>query len=369
MKVIVDLIKEKNIEKLKMIIDKNQYQKQLYTANASDFILSNILEDNIYEEELVFLCKQDFFKPEVSSHKYFIKSCEKGYLNYVKIFLEQPSIRVDHEFNMALRIAVKNNQVEIVKYLLKNKKVNPRAKNDEAVIKAAQNNNKEIINLLLEHDLNLVSKDNRFIRNIIFNNELELLKKVFNNKNYQSKSTYIAAWEEAAAKKNKEIINYLIERNDYNLIDKAHDLIKRLVKEGNLEYLKLLINKMNVEEKQKNLYFALRESCKHKQLDIFKYIVEEEKINPLTSRSKNIMIVIENNCFEIFNEILKYKDSNKNFQKNLFYIIKIAMKTARTQHLNILLKEPNAIKYANDIIEKDKYISKEVKIFIKFNTF
>lgn len=369
MKAIIDLIKEKNIEKLKILVNKNQYKKQLYTANASDYILSAILEDNIYEEELVFFCNQDFFKPNVSNQKYFNLSCQKGYLNYIKIFLNYDSIKIDHEFNIALRTAVKYNQTEVVKYLLKNEKVNPRAKNDEAIIKASQNNNKEIINLLLEHDLNIVSKNNRFIRNIVFNNEIELLKKVFNNKNYNSKSTYIAAWEEAAIKKNKEIINYLLERNDYNLVEKAHDLIKRLTKEGNLEYLIVLINKMSKEEKEKNIYFALREACKHKQLEVFKYIVEKENINPLTSRGRNIMITIENNAFEIFTEILKYKDTNKNFEKNLFYIMKTAMRYGRIKYLGILLKESNALKYAKDIIEKDKSITKEVKTFIKFNSF
>ena len=369
MKIIIDTIKEKNIEMLKKIIDMKQDQKELYSVRTSDYILSTILKDNTYEEELIFLCNQPFFKPEVSNQKFFTQSCEKGYLNYVKIFLKNPNIKIDYEFNIALRTAVKNNQYKIVKFLLQYEKVNPRAKNDESLREAAKRNNKDIINLLLEHDLNIVSKNNSFIRNVVCNNEVELLKKVFNNKNYKSKSTYIAAWEEAAIKKNKEIINYLLERNDYNIVDKAHDLIKRLVKESDLEYLKVLINKMNTKEKEKHIYFALKESCKHKRLDIFKYIVKEEKINPLTSRSRNIMIVIENDCFEIFKEIFKYKNRNNNFQKNLFYIVKSAMKNKRIKYLNLLLKEKNAIKYAKEIIEKDKNISKEVETYIKFNSF
>lgn len=369
MKIIINLIKEKNIKKIKEIISMEQNKEELYLLKTSDLILSAILEDDIYEEELILFCNQDFFKPEVYNQKFFSKSCEKGFLNYVKVFLNQPSIKVDYEFNVGLRIAVKNNQVEVVKYLLKNKKVNPRSKNDEALREAAKRNNKEIMNLLLDHDLNIVSKNNCFIRNVVFNNEIELLKKVFNNKNYKSKSTYIAAWEEAAIKKNEEIVNYLLERNDYNIIDKANVLIKKLIKEDNLKYLKVLISKMNKKEKEKNIFFALKESCKHKKLDIFKYIVEEERINPLTSRNKNIIIVIENDCFEIFNEILKYKDDNNNFQKNLFYIIKSAMKNKRIKFLNLLLKEKNALNYAKNIMEKDIYISKEVETFIKFNLF
>jgi hypothetical protein len=369
LKKIIDSIKEKNIEELKILITKNQYKKQIITNSASIYILETVLEDETNEYILNFLLNQPFFNPAVDNQKYFTMCCKKGYLNYIKLFINSDKIKIDYEYNVAFRKAVEKNQIEVVKYLISTNKVNVRSKNDEASIIAVKKNFKEIINILLECDLNIVAKDNAVIRSLIKNNEIELIKKVFNNKNYKSKSTYIAAWEEAASIKNETIINYILDRNDYDLIDNiSQKLIKRLIAENNIEYLKIIIKKMNKNEREKNIYFALRESCRRNKYDIFKYIVEEEKINPFTCRGKNLIISLESGSIKIFKEILKYK--NYNLDKKLYYIIKTAICYERLEELSILLKEKKSYSILQDIFKKEDNLKHhKIKMLLKLNEF
>lgn len=368
MKKIVDAIKEKNIDKIEILINKKEYIDQIYSASTSNYILEYLLEEESNLEMLKYILGKQFIRPEVNNQKYFTLSCKKGYLEYAKAFIETGKIKIDYEFNLALRKAVEFNQIEMVKYLLTFEMTNPRSKNDEAIRIAAKKNFVEIINLLLDQELNIVSKNNAFIRKIISNNEFELFKKVFNNKNYKSRSTFIAAWEEAAICKNEPMMEYLMDRKDYNIMDKAHDLIKRLIEEDNLKYFKVLVEKMTTEEKEKNIYFALKQACQFNRLDIFKYIVEEQDVNPFTGRGKYLMIAIECGNPKIFKEVYKYK--NEKLEKNLYYIIRAAMLNEALEELNILLKEKNSIHLAKTIIEKEKRtISKNVIALLKFNDF
>ena len=370
MKKIVDAIKERDIAKIKLLISKKQYIEQIYAASSSVYILEEVLKDDSQLEILTFLLNQPFLKPEVQNQKFFTLACKNGYLDYVKAFIATGKIKIDFEFNLAFRKAVEYNQIEMVKYLLSFNITNPRAKNDEAIRIAAKKRHLEIIELLLEQDLNIVSKNNSFIRRIVQHGLYDIFIKVFNNKNYNSRSTFIAAWEEAALKKNEKMINFLMDRKDYNIVDKAHELMKSLIKDDNLNYLRILIKKMTEEDKSKHLYFALKEACRYNKINIFKYLVEEEKLNPFTGRGKYLKIALEEGHSEIFKEVYKYK--NEKLEKSLFYIIRVAILNNRLEELNILLKEKNGKELAHKVIEKEeskRIISNEVKTLLRFNDF
>lgn len=95
-------------------------------------------------------------RAELSSNKGndpFITACAQGSLNLVKFFLTSPKLKKrillsEHE-DEALHIATKNNQFEIVKYLMTSSDLWRKANPDLAFRKAYENGNLEMVHYLI----------------------------------------------------------------------------------------------------------------------------------------------------------------------------------------------------------------------------
>lgn len=89
-------------------------------------------------------------KPYLDNGLLFIKACEYGFTEAVKLWL-QDRRRINPAANKqeALRLASKNGHIEIVKLLLADRRVKPQAKESEALRKASRHGYIKIVKLLL----------------------------------------------------------------------------------------------------------------------------------------------------------------------------------------------------------------------------
>jgi ankyrin repeat protein len=105
-------------------------------------------------------------------------AAQYGHLEIVKLLLKDKRVNPAAEYNFAIRWASKHNHIEIVKLLLKDKRVNPAAENNRALFWAAENQNKDMVKLLLQ-DKRVLSED--LPSNLKYNKELAYLLEGFSD--------------------------------------------------------------------------------------------------------------------------------------------------------------------------------------------
>ncbi|KAI8892013.1 hypothetical protein BC833DRAFT_612821 [Globomyces pollinis-pini] len=79
----------------------------------------------------------------------FIYACEVGQLDSVKLLLQNPKVDPASMDNSAFKLACQNNNLEIVQLLLEDKRVSPTSENNYAFKFAAQSGHLAIVKLLM----------------------------------------------------------------------------------------------------------------------------------------------------------------------------------------------------------------------------
>lgn len=92
----------------------------------------------------------------------------------IKILLRMDDLDPGYRNSRALRLAARNDRIDIVKILLKDGRVDVDANDGDSLVFAVRNNNKKMINLLLDHDARVI--DYRPIVEAIRNRSLSLVK-------------------------------------------------------------------------------------------------------------------------------------------------------------------------------------------------
>ena len=81
---------------------------------------------------------------------FFILASEYGNLEVVKMLLKDPRIDPSAYNKEAIRVALRNERLEVVKLLLQDPRVDPSAKDNEAIRYASDNGQLEVVKLLLQ---------------------------------------------------------------------------------------------------------------------------------------------------------------------------------------------------------------------------
>ena len=108
-----------------------------------------------------------------------IDACVFGYLNIVKLLLKDKRVDPSVQADIALQNACKNGHAEVVELLLTDSRVNPSTWNNLPIRSALKDNNIKIIKLLLKNDRFELSHDlteNEIITDCIYQIRQEKLE-------------------------------------------------------------------------------------------------------------------------------------------------------------------------------------------------
>lgn len=155
---------------------------------------------------------RDFLKPKseeeivnstenLTPYQKFYKGCLFGYLPLVKQGVESgidPSI----EGNIGIKLSSEKGYIDVVKYLLTFKKVDPTVSNYEPIVKSAKNNHGETLEILLNTskvDYDISEYNYYLINYCALNKKYKSLKVLLN---------YVKKWTPTLIKYNKELEEY-----------------------------------------------------------------------------------------------------------------------------------------------------------------
>jgi hypothetical protein len=128
----------------------------LYKILIDDEFINNALENNINKVKK-FLIRKKIKTKTIQSALY--ASIQYGNLEIVKLLLNDERVEANHKNNRNLIVAVDNGHIDIVSLLLNDKSVDPSDQDNEATITATTKGNIEILKLLLTDKRVLIEDD------------------------------------------------------------------------------------------------------------------------------------------------------------------------------------------------------------------
>ena len=234
--------------------------------NLLDNICKSIMINNLeLLKYFVNRLKLENLNKSIYNNTYFYKYIEQPILQngldiikYIINNIEVSENILNNIINLILSLAIENNKIDIVKYLvdLKNKNI----KYNELLTISIRTNNFQITKLLVDNIINLKNNsynlDNFKYNSISSCTDLNIIEYIINNLNIDINKIYLTF-----IKKNFEICKYI--ENNYE-IDEKVSLIN-----GNIKYIK------NIENVNENIiYYNSEEVC----IEFFKNISELSKI-------------------------------------------------------------------------------------------
>ena len=210
----------------------------------------------------------------------FHSACFNGHLNIVKVFLKDYKVDPSSRNQWGINRAIKNKKINVIKLLLKDPRINPVEIQDSIsgyestlYLSLELNDNNEIFKLLLNYKHKKNSYSSSFLKTILENNNeafdlllnvrmvnstqydfisaaaktgnLYALKKMVECKKFHVKkdSTLL----EAAMSDNIEIFDFVLSHSYFEKPNVNSLCLLRVCKNKNLDFLKLLLNKFNID--------------------------------------------------------------------------------------------------------------------------
>ena len=185
-------------------------------------------------------------------------------LNVIKLLIENGA---DKDIIKELFFYSYENNLEIFKYLIEEKKIDINIKNDSGktvLFYACANDNLELVKYLVEHGADVNAKDKDGI-SVILNTLIESIGHPISLSTLKPKG------------ENLEIVKCLVEHGAY--ID--DDILFVACHTGELELVKYLIEekKLDINVKEKGGDTLLFRACGSGNLELVKYLVEEKKLD------------------------------------------------------------------------------------------
>lgn len=210
------------------------------------------------EEDIIKLCQN------LSKDEKLIKGCELGILSIVKQGLEEGANPKD---GICFSMACKYGHIDIVKLLLKDKRINPSGMGNEAIWWASETDNKDILKLLLN--------DER-IKHVLTKHNLEKYTR-------QSQSLKESITQYLKPRSEDEIKRLLDDLNPEEL----------LLKSAENGYLNGVKDALNTDFDSKTIYAALELADSEDHWDIVKYIIH--KSHKLINSNDMLMLGVQCN--------------------------------------------------------------------------
>lgn len=216
----------------------------------------------------------------VSIYDILIYNSSIGNLNVIQYYLSNKNLDIDINFkdNLVLRTAGYNNQINVLKYLHEEKKCDLRALGDSIFRFGAESGFFEIVHYTIQHGSDVHANNDEAIRKSCTNGHLEIVKYLIEsgaNLHVNSDEPICKACGLGLTNKNVNL-----------------NLVKYLIESG------ADINANNSE--------PLRLSIKHKNFELFNYLIENSA-DIYKNYSNLLLASIENNIDHFFQFLISKK--------------------------------------------------------------
>lgn len=255
--------------------------------------------------------------------KIFNNAIIENNFNLVKSLIKNKKIKINYDFNFPIRYAAKNGYIELFDILLKDKRTDASDLDNAAIRFAAYNGHYDIVKSLIKTEgVDFSSGFNYALRIAIENHHFDIFKLIFNqNTIFIDKFFYYVLLTIACTYNNVKVLDILLNHyvfsKDFHLqsiiyynlksIYKINDsLLSLSLEHNNIELISLLLNNKYLEKENKyRIEDAFEKSVSKEYIHISKLILSYFNIKET--------LISEKNPFYNKYIILKTKDKLINF--------------------------------------------------------
>jgi hypothetical protein len=351
----------------------NQINKEKDLSNLSlkeTLSVYNLLlkEENLNLLKLVM--DKNINLKEKSNH-FFIEVCSKGYKDYFKILNDYVYQINWKELVDCYNKAATNNHIYIVNELLKNEELNPRANNDKSLRMAAKKNHTEMVmNLINNFKVNITAAKNSALRHSIRNSNNKMfnfiIKSINEKEPLNMRSALQSSFEAACEAGNYYVINYYISHKKTQIERFNHKSLKFLIKKSDIELLDFIL--IGYKYSSEILPLLIRYSCLLGNVDMYNYLIKNYTVQINGKKGRNLELAITSNNLELIKLLMNSGDFSEKsdsdtilsllFQNKMCSLIKLATK------MEIIKFEKITKQIFFGLNEQDK---KELESIIKIN--
>lgn len=177
-------INDNNIELVKLLLK----DPNVDPSTDYNYGICYASEDG-YQEIVELLLKDPRIDPSARENKALCLACENGYIEIVKLLLNDSRLYSSESLETAFFVCSLYGYVEILDLLFKEKRFirNKISDIDDCLIYASEKGHIKIVELLLSNNINPVIGSNSAIKEAYKNNNLLIVKKLWNIKEVKEK--------------------------------------------------------------------------------------------------------------------------------------------------------------------------------------
>jgi ankyrin repeat protein len=330
---------------------KSEYGKYL-TPYSMDYIRSKADLNNIYNiikygfvDELKIKLDQGW-DPSADDNYPIRYASEYGHIEIVKILLKDKRVDPSAEYNFAIGHAARYGHTEVVKLLLNDKRVDPSANDNFAIRYAAYGGHTEIVKMLLADDrVDPNNRDSFAIRYAADNGHTEIVKILLADKRVDPSADDNRAIKLAARYGYTDIVKLLLADDRVDPSSYDNFAIRYAAENGHTEIVKMLLTDERVDPSDVNNY-AIRYAADNGHTEIVKMLLIDKRVDPSSKDNYALRFAVYDGYIEIVKILLTDKRVDPSADNNRF--IRLAAEEGHIEIVKILLNDKRVDPSANN---------------------
>lgn len=209
-----------------------------------------------------------------------LDASQKGYTGIIALLIQDKRINltIDDQF---VHLLCKRGYLEILKILLENNNIDPSSNHNEAIIEASSNGYSEIVKLLLQDPrVDPSDRNNQAIRNSSIAGHVEIVKLLLKDPRVDPSDNENEAIRNCSASGNILIVKLLLEDPRVDPSDKNNQAINWAIGQGHTKIVKLLLKDRRVSRTAKKGY-------------ILKQNIGFDELSRILSEGNNFIVILK----------------------------------------------------------------------------
>lgn len=234
-------------------------------------------------------------------------ACFLGYLDIVKIMCSK--IDPTYKNNYAAGNAVQNGQIDVVKYLISDHRVDLTANNYAMVKNAVKHNQLDILKLLLDHyNINPSFNNDELVIAAATYGYLETVRYLVKNRHVDPSADSNTCIINASLRGYTDMVKFLLTQPGVNPADNSNIALIHACKQNHLDVVQTLLADRRVDPCDENNY-ALTQALNNDNEDIVVCLLKDGRIDP-SYNSNRIFRRYCSHIGEITDMVLKHPKFN-----------------------------------------------------------
>ncbi|KAJ3309274.1 hypothetical protein HDV04_006260 [Boothiomyces sp. JEL0838] len=264
----------------------------------------------------------------VESNYAIRQACLFGYYDMVKLLLENGADPSDYN-NDALFSATQTGSLEIVELLLRDPRVDPSDMDSIAFRNACSNGHYEIVKSFIRDNRTDFQADNNFGLGVACDNGYTNIVRLLSDICDPTDNDYYA-FKAAIENGNLETLKLILKQQEYDF-----DLVGFATTHNQIQIVEYLLA-CGIDP-TKNDCYSLRHAVKHQQIEIFKLLLKDNRVDPRIRNNYPIGKASELGNMEMVQILLKYDIDPYDED---YYALKASYLNKHFHIVNLLLQDP-----------------------------